>query len=173
MQDDREHNRCAHKGIKYTQSAERLNKCGFCLKKTGCQVWSFQPDIAALLSAAWFLLHVQIHVFISNKASSHCDKFCCCSDALIRSLAGCQLHQQTALSVGLLFLFLSLFLSLSWRQTTSSLPSLCGCHRLSLLFSTRLALPHLIPCFLHTPFHYRPQYRVTRARCLFCNVLFF
>lgn len=46
-------------------------------------------------SPAWFPLHVQIHVFISNKGGSHCDEFSWCSDALIRSLAGRQLHQQT------------------------------------------------------------------------------
>lgn len=49
-------------------------------------------------SSAWFAVLVQIHVFISNKANSHCDKYRSCSDALIQSLASCQRSQQTGLS---------------------------------------------------------------------------
>lgn len=51
---------------------------------TECQVWGFQLRAWLIFlpcSSSWFPFHVQIHVFISNKASSHCDKFCCCSDA--------------------------------------------------------------------------------------------
>lgn len=50
-------------------------------------------------SSAWFAVLVQMHVFISNKANSHCDKYRSCSDALIQSLASCQLSQQTGLSI--------------------------------------------------------------------------
>lgn len=68
-------------------------------------------------------------------------------------------------------------LSLSQRQTTSSLPSRPGRHRLSLLavsFAPRLTLllphSHLISCCLHTRFHYWFQSKVARAWYLFCGL---
>lgn len=136
--------------------------------------WAFQLRACLIYlpcSLAWFPPRVQIHVFISNKANSHCDKFCCCSDALIQSLAGCQLHQQTALSVHLLF-----FLSLPLLET-NDLISAIALWPPSIITALSLPCPplllhsHLIPCFLHTLFHYRFECGVTRARCLFCSVL--
>lgn len=127
-------------------------------------------------SSAWFAVLVQIHVFISNKANSHCDKYRSCSDALIQSLASCQRSQQTGLS-------------------NRPPPSLCAalspshkdkrphrCHPtaaaidydrscLTLPSPYTLLIPHLI-CFLHPLFPYWLECRVAKSWCLYCSLVF-
>lgn len=73
----------------------------------------------------------------------------------------------------------SFSLALSWRQTTSSLPSLCGRHRLTLLavsFSPRLARPFCLiqflvfftPCFVIDSNAGWQELNVSFLACSFC-----
>lgn len=96
--------------------------------------------------------NVQIHVFISNKAGSQRDEFC--SDALIRSLAGCQLRAQTVRHLLCVPSPPPPPPPPSWRQTSPPLPH-PSVHRLPL---PAVLFPPLL--FRHTLIVY-----VSRCRC--------
>lgn len=126
-------------------------------------------------SSAWFAVLVQMHVFISNKANSHCDKYRSCSDALIQSLASCRSLSRQVCLLAPPSLCVALSPSHKDKRPHRCHPTAAAidydCSRLTLPSPHPLLIPHLI-CFLHPSLPYWLECRVAKSWCLYCSLVF-